>query len=261
MFYQFNHLGSPDYLKMERGSNFNFPPHMHECFEVIIVLSGEMNITVDDNIFKLKENEALLIFPHQIHSLQSEYSEHQLCIFSPHLVQAFTTKIAGKIPKNNMFLPDQYLIHTLLNLDAGSGSTEKKGLLYSLCSQFDKAATYENRQPDRQNLLAKIFSFVESEYSGDCSLAKLSKQVGYDYSYLSRYFKKVLGISFNSYVNHYRLSYACYLLQNTDHSIMECALESGYISLRSFNRNFKSHFNLTPVQYRKSLTLDSTSVK
>ena len=55
MFYQFNHLGSPDYLKVEYGENFSFPLHLHHCFEFVAVLSGEMQITVDKNEYILKE--------------------------------------------------------------------------------------------------------------------------------------------------------------------------------------------------------------
>ena len=72
MFYEYNHLGSPDYFKKETGHNFSFPPHLHQCFEVIVILSGEMRITVDGHPFLLQESEALLIFPNQIHELESK---------------------------------------------------------------------------------------------------------------------------------------------------------------------------------------------
>ena len=251
MFYQFNHLGSPGYLKTERGKNFSFPPHLHQCFEVIIIRSGSMEIEVDGKNFLLRENEALLIFPNQIHSLRSEKSEHLLCIFSPRLVQAYSAKLSEKIPKDNKFTIDTYLINALDKIDASSTTVEKKGVLYLLCGQFEKQAEYEKRKADSEKLLFRIFSFVENEFAYDCSLSLLAKETGYDYSYLSRYFKKTVGISFNSYVNHYRLSHACYLLENTDTPILQCAMESGYTSLRSFNRNFKEYFNITPAQYRK----------
>ena len=250
MFYEFNHLGSPDYMKIERGENFSFPPHLHSCFEIIILLSGQMTITVDDLDFIVNQGEALLIFPNQIHALSSTNSEHILCIFSPNLVKTYATKTNGKIPHTNMFCPDKYLVNLLKSLDDNSTNIEKKGLLYSLCAQFEKNTTYREKTADHEKLLYQIFAFVEDEFSGDCSLKKLSEKVGYNYAYLSRFFKKIVGISFNSYVNHYRLSNACYLMDNSDSSILQCALESGYDSIRSFNRNFKEHFRITPAQYR-----------
>ena len=250
MFYQYNHLGSPDYLKIEQNSNFSFPPHLHQCYEVIAILEGEMRVTVDGKSFLLKERDALLIFPNQIHSLESECSRHILCIFTPRLVQAYHTKVVDQIPVNNKFRPDPYLLGALDGLE-GASSIEKKGILYSLCGQFDKGARYEPKPTDRRSLLYQIFAFVEEKYGEDCSLAALSRELGYDYSYLSRFFKRIVGISFNTYVNHYRLSHACYLMENSTASIVQCAYESGYTSLRSFNRNFKEQFGVTPAKYRR----------
>ena len=130
---------------------------------------------------------------------------------------------------------------------------EKKGLLYSLCGQFNKTAEYVKKNADGQSLLYKIFSFVEENFNTDCSLSSLANIIGYDYSYLSRYFKKTIGISFNSYVTNYRLSYACYLMENTEQSILQCAYNSGFASLRNFNRCFKESFNITPSHYRKNI--------
>lgn len=253
MFYQYNHLGSPDYLKIEKNFNFSFPAHLHQCFEIIVIRSGEMTIKVDQKTFTLREKEALLIFPNQIHALESTESEHILCIFSPRLVQAYATKVSDKLPQNNKFQPDEYQVNALADLENTSSSADKKGVLYSLCGQFDKTATYDKKQFENEKLLYKIFSFVETNFSKDCSLSNLSKKIGYDYSYLSRYFKKATGISFNSYVTHFRLSHACYLLENTSLPILQCAYDSGFISLRSFNRCFKECLKITPTQYRKSM--------
>lgn len=253
MFYEFKHLGSPDYLKIEKGDNFSFPVHLHQCFEIIVILSGEMKITVEKDTYMLRKNEGLLIFPNQIHSLESSESEHVLCIFSPKLVQAYATSVAGRVPLDNKFNVPKDYIERMFSLGIDSTTTEKKGVLYSLCAQFDKSREYVKRRKENENLLLKIFSFVEEEFEGDCSLVNLSEKIGYDYSYISRFFKRVVGISFNSYVNYYRLSHACYLMENTNLPILKCSLESGFTSLRSFNRNFKEYFNVTPAEYRKNL--------
>lgn len=255
MFYQFNHLGSPDYLKVESGKNFSFPPHLHQSFEIIIIISGSMKVTIDGKENVLKKGQAVMIFPNQIHELISTQSEHILCIFSPKLVQAYATKIAKKTPEKSTFFPDEYFIGALKKLDLTSSTVEKKGLLYSLCAQFDTSTQYMARKSDSENLLYKIFSYVENNFSGECHLSNLSDEIGYDYSYLSRYFKRVIGISFNSYVTHYRISHACYLMENTQLPIIHCASESGFTSLRSFNRCFKDNLKITPSQYRKNIIL------
>ncbi|MBE6695425.1 MAG: AraC family transcriptional regulator [Ruminococcaceae bacterium] len=253
MFYQFNHLASSGYFKIERDKNFSFPSHLHQCFELIVLLSGKMQVNVDNAVYELKKGEALLVFPNQIHSLHSTESEHILCIFAPDLVKEYATRVANKIPNGNLFVPDGYFVSTLCNLESNSTTTQKKGILYSLCGEFDRGKKYSTGQADNKGILNRIFAFVEESFSSDCSLKRLSKTTGYDYAYLSRMFRRIVGISYNSYVNHYRLSHVCYLLENTDYSIIQCALESGYDSVRSLNYNFKAHLGMTPSEYRSSV--------
>ncbi len=251
MLYQYQHFGLSEYFCKEYGENFSFPAHLHQSFEFITLLSGEMDITVENKLYTIKQGEALLIFPHQLHALSSNESEHMLCIFSPEIVKAYFSKTAKKLPIQSLFMPSKNLIDAINTLSETDSVIKKKGILYSLCAEFDETAAYTDKQTVDKNLLSLVFTFVENNFNKDCSLENLSKETGFSYAYLSRYFKNTVGISFNTYVNQYRINNACYLLNNTDYSILQCALDSGYTSLRSFNRNFKNITGMTPQEYRK----------
>lgn len=254
MFYEFNHFGISGYFHKEYGENFSYPMHLHHSFEFITVTSGEMDVTVDNTTYHLGKKRSVLIFPNQLHSLASTESRHMLCIFSPELVKAYSSKTAGNRPVKSLFEPDEYILSSLDNICENSSDIEKKGILYSLCAVFDKTAEYASFDTDRENLLYKIFDFVEHNYSGECSLYSLAGKTGYSYSYISRYFKRVAGISFNDYVNRYRISKACYMLTNSDCTVLKCAMDSGFGSLRSFNRNFMEYVSVSPARYREKLT-------
>ncbi len=250
MLYQSAHFGESDYFCKEYGENFSFPVHLHNSFELITVTHGEMTVTVDNLDYTLSEGEAVLIFPNQLHSLESKNSRHMLCIFSTGLVKAYFSSISEKIPENNRFKPEGFYIKALDKLLPECPLIEKKGVLYSLCGEFHKTAVYRKRINIDHSLLHSIFEFVEENFSGECSLISLAEKTGYSYSYLSRFFKMLTGLPFNSYVNRHRINNACYLLNNTDYSILQCAMESGYDSLRSFNRNFTAFMGISPREYR-----------
>lgn len=252
MLYEFQHFGTSDYFKKEYGSNFNFPNHIHKSFELITVLSGEMNVFVENKSYTIRPSDAVLVFPNQIHSLSSSKSEHFLIIFSPEIVKAYFTKFSNMIPKNNLFHLNDFCLEQLQNLDDSSPVYQKKGVLYSVCTDFDKKREYIKRKYSDTYLLYKIFDFVEKNYNGDCSLSALSKHTAYSYTYLSKYFSETVKMPYNEYVNRHRIGNACYLLDNTDSTILECSMECGYESLRSFNRNFKIITGLTPIQYKKT---------
>ncbi len=250
MFYQLSHLGTSDYFKKENGENFSYPPHLHQCFELILVTSGCMNVTIDETTYVLKENESVLVFPNQIHSMSSAKSKHILFLFAPQFVQAYWTEKSDSIPEKNKLLLDEHTILSLTDLSSQSSKFEIKGVLYSICALFDNTVRYKKISSDKQTLLFKILSYAEKNFKEDCSLGALANSVGYNSEYISRFFKNKMNISYNHYLNIRRLHHAAYLLVNTDQTVLACALESGYTSLRTFNRAFKINYGITPQEYR-----------
>jgi AraC-like DNA-binding protein len=215
-----------------------------------------MIITVDGTKYPLCQGEALLIFPNQVHSFETpSHAAHILCIFSPNLVQTYTKHVQNKIPSNNRFIPNSFYTDRLIEAATASAplsEIQRKGLLYALCGEFDATATYVDRHDEHNDLLARIFHFVESNYEKDCSLEMLAANIGYHYVYLSRYFKQCTGLSYTDYVNRYRINEAGYILKNTGQTVLQTAYDCGFVSLRSFNRNFKNVTDMTPLEYRES---------
>lgn len=249
MFYETRNTGDSEHLRVDTENNMNFPRHIHNSYEIILMLGGEMNVTVDMDDYTLRDGDALMIFPNQIHSLSSEQSEHITFAFSPLLVSAYSTKLSDKIPADGKFRMPEHLKDALCALGSDSTVVEKKGALYSVCAFFDKTAEYKPRSSGSEPFF-RIFTFVENNYTSECSLYDAVREVGMNYAYVSRMFKRLVGVSYNEYVNMLRLDRACYLMENTTKSITECALESGFSSTHTFNRNFKEHYGITPYKYR-----------
>lgn len=192
-----------------------------------------------------------MIFPNQVHSLHTpEKSRHVLCIFSPQLIRAYSGVYLNKLPCEAMFFPKTDFGQWLLQLKEQQNELQAKGVLYSLCGEFDAGAVYRDREENSEDLLRKIFHFVDEHYSGDCSLAALAEYTAYHSVYLSRCFKEATGLSFTSHVNRYRVNEAAYRLRNSGEKILDIAYECGFESLRSFNRNFKTIMGVTPNEYR-----------
>lgn len=252
MLYQTQHSIIADKVTRENGNNLTFPSHIHNSFEIIIATDGEMEVIVACNKYKISGNECVIVFPNQIHEIKTEkYAEHTILIFSPQLVRAFSKKFETHIPKCNKFTLDKFYIDKITNLDNKNTTVELKGLLYSICGVFDKNAEYIEFKGDGQNLLFKIFNFVAENYKKKCSLYELAKETTYNYVYLSKHFSKNTGMSYTEYVSRFRINEACYLLMNTNSTMLDVAYECGFDCLRSFNRSFKSIMGVSPSEYRK----------
>ena len=251
MFYEFRNTGDSEYVRVDTENNMNFPEHIHRSFEIILVTDGEIRLNVDRKSYTLTKGDAIFIFPDQVHSLRSEKSEHITFVFSPLLVAAYSSKLKDKVPSDPVFRPDGHIVKALYSLSSDSSVIYKKGVLYSVCAAFDEGTGYIPPSCGNRHLF-EIFSYIENNYTKECSLSGAAKQIGMNYSYVSRDFARLVGMRFNDYVNLMRLNMACHLLKNTEYSITECALESGFGSTHTFNRNFKQQYGVTPYKYRKS---------
>ena len=243
MFYQFEHINSPEHFVIEKTSNFSFPIHIHQCFEIIILNDGHMNVTIDNKTYLLEKNDSILIFPNQLHSLDSTKSEHTLCIFSPTLVANFY--------KHNWVPTDNKMLFSMPQSANISNLFLKQALVYNICGNFETERTYVEREHSSTNeWLISLFIFINKNYKHSCKLKDAVVNLGYDYSYISKQFKQHLGISYNQYVNLLRIQDAQTLLTSTNKSITQIADECGYNSLRSFNRKFIEIVGITPTDYR-----------
>ncbi len=84
------------------------------------------------------------------------------------------------------------------------------------------------------------------------TLPELAIRLGISDRYLRQLFTKHLGTSPKAYALYQQCLFAKQLLHQTNLSITEIALASGFNSIRRFNDCFKSQLKLTPSQLRKS---------
>lgn len=99
--------------------------------------------------------------------------------------------------------------------------------------------------------LNDTLEYVEAHIMEDIDFEKIEQ-----ISCLSRYnFQKVFsilaGISFGEYIRKRRLSYAVYLLKETDMKIIDIAFQTGYESSDAFSSSFKRLYGYTPSDFRK----------
>ena len=92
-----------------------------------------------------------------------------------------------------------------------------------------------------------VLKYVENNYADKISIADIADVAGFSESHFMRYFKETMGTSFVDY----RLTMAARLLQSSDSSVLSISGEVGFESLSYFNRAFKKHYGMTPLQYRK----------
>lgn len=94
-----------------------------------------------------------------------------------------------------------------------------------------------------------ICKYIREHCREDLSLVQCAEMIGISPSYLSRLFKKEMGMNFLEYVAESKIAEAKKLLKETDQNISEIAQQIGY-SERNLNRVFQRHVQTSPGNYR-----------
>lgn len=101
--------------------------------------------------------------------------------------------------------------------------------------------------------LNKMIKYIEDNLDNEIDFNKLSKITNTNIFILERIFMFLTNMTITEYIKKRRLSKAFEDIRNTDLKIIDIAFKYQYNSAPSFNRAFKSLFNITPTQCRKGV--------
>jgi AraC family cel operon transcriptional repressor len=112
-----------------------------------------------------------------------------------------------------------------------------------------------NKMP---SLIKNIISLLNTTDGIMYGIPSVIKQYNYSPIYLSRLFKKYLGITMTDYLKNVRLNYAELYLQTTSLTLEEITEQVGLASMSYLNKIFKEKHGTTPIKYRNAYRKNTT---
>ncbi len=108
-----------------------------------------------------------------------------------------------------------------------------------------------NYKPHKNNdVIRRAISYISKNYQTGITLNDVAKHVHLNPAYFSTIFKQSCGSSFKEYLNMVRIEESKRLLANTDYSVIDIAIATGFEDQSYFSKVFKKYTGLTPKQYR-----------
>lgn len=101
-----------------------------------------------------------------------------------------------------------------------------------------------------QRLVRQAIARVHTHYAEPLSREDIARHIGISADYLTDCFRQELGITPMTYLRRFRIHRACELLETSDLSIMQVALEVGFSESAHFTRTFQREVGVTPRAYR-----------
>lgn len=96
-----------------------------------------------------------------------------------------------------------------------------------------------------------VEDFIKNNYQNDIRISEISDMIGLDRSYLSSLFKKINHKSIQMYLIDYRLRKAMHLLRETNLTMLQIAMSTGYTDQFIFSKAFKKKYGISPSRARQ----------
>ena len=242
--------------------------HMHDYFEIDLILSGRCSVVTEDHTYRLGPEDVISIDPHTPHEfrgtdcvvicLQFEQSMFEQTLPSPQHPKFFCNSAAQG--NNAAFQVIRTLIARLVknNADQQTGYELRNwSYIYELMDVM-----YNNFRVDRSHSqdvqshryaarVAKIAKLVRDHHAENLSLSQLADMVHLSAPYLSKFFDRQFGMSFLAYLTQVRLNHAVNLLLTTEKIIEEVSADSGFPNSHAFVQAFKKEYGVLPSVYRR----------
>ena len=246
--------------------------HIHQFCEFVLVLDGEIEMTVNGKKEIARAGDITVITPFAVHSFNTpEYSKIHIAVISDSFIvgqiSAFELyserERATFTPSRELsaFLQKKGYVELCLSQ---LGKRNDNNYLHSISSLIYLIFTeYFNTSPTVGNLsgknaLSSILIYMTQNFTENLTLESVGAALGYSPKYVSNCVSGLSGFNFRRLLNSLRIEYAKNLLINERHlTVMDIAMQSGFSNERSFYRAFLDVVGVTPSVYRRKKTSEN----
>ena len=253
--------------------------HCHDFYELYIHLQGAEYYSVDNNTYRLKPNQLLIIPPFRMHGLMMNKKltryERAFIYLSPSFMkylgcgQVDIEQMISEFTGSGRFVFDmdeeqartcaEHINAVHLNGEnhqPWDRFTDLSHLLPAVRIMIEAMHSSAASMPTipANPLMSEILGYIEEHYAEAITLKSLSDQFNISQSSLSHQFLRYTHHSVYEYILYKRIMMAKYrLIQNETPG--EAAFQCGFGDYSNFLRAFKKITGLTPSEYKQQVRL------
>ncbi|MCR4588242.1 MAG: AraC family transcriptional regulator [Lachnospiraceae bacterium] len=246
--------------------------HYHSYCEIFYLRSGTCTYNVNGCAYPLEAGDLFIVSPGDSHSTVYRGSapcERIIiyCMLSslPSYFEQSFPEMASKLHQSRkiVFQREVYpKVDTLMQrLEEESASNDHYSDLFlttlftELCLTIQRHGimSYEPAQEQKSysSDISSAIQYINMNFAMPITLESTAASINLSPTYLSRKFRKEVGITFKEYLNSVRMRQAAQMLVITDNSITAIATACGFNSSNYFKDSFKRTNGMSPREYRK----------
>lgn len=231
--------------------------HSHNFYELIYVHRGKciQHIDSQDSECILKEKQACVVYPELVHSLMpsGKYDVILKMVIPKEIFLSLSDIIPAQ--RNEKIRIFESVTHQAEYFTSKimEESLYKRDFWYTACKNYLALLMTELCRP-RESTDAETLDRLRKYFSSSLKTASLrdfAAVSGYSSGYLGRMIKEKTGSSFSELLSRYRIETAKKMLETTNLSVENIALEVGYLNPSGFYKQFCALYGMTPKEYRQ----------
>lgn len=254
----------------ENHPRYQMPYHWHEEYEILHILSGKFDLTLDDETLTLHAGDVAFITAEQLHGGMPQDCIYECIVFdmrlllkcNDHCKRQIGDVLHHRISVQSHYPRDDRIIrHTIppmfraLHDQCPGYELITLGCLFQFLGEIYKHDAYAPADPEKNAgrkvvQLKHVFELIETQYAAPLTLQDLAESVHMTPKYFCRFFKATTHRTPIDYLNYYRIEAACNEIAATNKNLTEIALDNGFSNLNYFIRQFKKYKGITPGQYQ-----------
>ncbi len=255
-----------------------FYPHRHDDLEIALFKSGRGIYSVTGHEYEITPGSIFLFSDNEIHKITYVDPGQPMEALNIHFPVRllFRESVVG-IPLEALFYDRQEytncytasenmpvsadIFAALLDCERygnehafGSETLAMHSLMRALillmrCTKF-RENTLSRDGREATVAISQVLVYIDSHFTEDIRLESLCELAMMSRSKFEHLFVRYTGVTVSAYVRRRRIDKATTLLQNTDKTILDISLESGYHNTANFNKQFRKVTGKTPREYR-----------
>lgn len=257
--------------------NLPFMNHCHQELEVLLLQKGKLQVFYENQEYQLQEGDVWVVPPFVSHGIGNGTSDcERIAILLDLQLLEKGLKENQKYLSIGKELEKKEIFSWCWKKETWKKISE---IIEKMCQEYSKKeyawklaingliseliVTSLREMPARENVVKEkkmirirnILEYIALHYYDNITLQSCAAAAGFNSTYLSRYFKNTMGITFQEYIKRLRIDRAKWLLMTEKIPITEVCNRSGFRDIKTFNKMFKKECGMSPTEFRKFIMI------
>ena len=240
---------------------YTYGPTLRPVHLLVFINSGKGLSVINNNRYELSAGDTILVPSESVAFLKADSDdpwEYYWIAFSG-------TRTDMVVAQLRAFSQDGYILHGL-TISNYTRAINRGAALDSLGNAnsnffFSNSVLLEifgllalevniNSKRNRNGLAYEIRQYIDLKYPTKLRLTDVAARFNIHPGYMTRLFREEFGITPKKYLQTLKLTKACQLLRETDHSILVISMSLGYDDQLAFSKAFHKVYGRSPSAYR-----------